>query len=81
MTDKTIVQMLTEGATSFSYTKTDGSTRKATGTLNPDLIPENKRAGSTQPADATTVAYYDLDANDWRSFRKDSLVAGSATSA
>ncbi len=70
----TIVQQLAEGEATFSFRKSDGTTRTAKGTTKVDLIPEGSRAASAPAANAPTVAFFDLDANEWRSFRRDSLV-------
>lgn len=71
---ETLVKSLTEGEVSFKYNKVDGSTREARGTINQNLIPEAKRAPVN--TDGPTVAYYDLDANDWRSFNKANIITG-----
>ena len=61
----------------FSYWKNDGTIREARGTLNPELIPEDKRpkgtfAGIHQPA--ASFAYFDLDKQQWRSFTLDNFI-------
>lgn len=70
---ETLVKGLTEGSVSFKYRKADGSTRAATGTLNLDLIPTDKRPAAIK-TDGPSVPYYDTDANGWRSFRRDALI-------
>jgi hypothetical protein len=72
-----ITTLLTEGRVTFSYRKTDGTTRKATGTTRNDLIPEDKRAETTQDANSQTVAYYDEGKSAWRSFRRENLDAAT----
>ena len=49
--------------------------RHARGTLHPELIPEDKKPVGKYPTRAYsgTMAYYDLDRQDWRSFRLDAL--------
>ena len=71
---ETLVKGLAEGEVTFKYNKVDGTVRTARGTLNNNLIPEAKRAGDAK-TDGPSVAYFDLEANDWRSFRKESIVA------
>ena len=73
-------QMLQRGIVKFSYYKFNGLLvthvlRQARGTLNMELIPADK-----QPKDSplytpnyTTMSYYDLDVQGWRSFRLDCL--------
>ena len=61
----------------FVYIKSDGSVRAARGTLHPELIPEEKRpkgirqmqiAAGVRKPDYRTIAYFDLDKRDWRTF-------------
>ena len=69
---------LQNGIFRFSYFKTDGSIREATGTLNLELIPEEHRPkndGSTAKEPAPGVfTYYDLEKKSWRSFRCDNFI-------
>ena len=69
---------LQNGIYRFSYFKTDGSIREATGTLNLELIPEEHRPkndGSTAKETAPGVfTYYDLEKKSWRSFRCDNFI-------
>lgn len=66
------------GVWRFSYIKKDGSIREARGTLKPALIPENKMPRNGFETDngtpAGTFVYYDIDAEDWRSFRLDNFI-------
>ena len=70
---------LQNGIYRFSYFKTDGSIREATGTLNLELIPEDKRP-SLQGGDGGRLLppgvfnYYDLEKKAWRSFRYDNFI-------
>lgn len=75
VTTQTLVKKLTEGSVSFKFRKIDGTIREATGTLMNDLIPEDERSTVVPADDAATVAYYDLDAKGWRSFRTNAVVA------
>ena len=69
---------LRNGIYRFSYFKTDGSIREATGTLNFELIPEEHRPktdGSTTKEPAPGVfTYYDLEKKAWRSFRCENFI-------
>jgi hypothetical protein len=69
---------LRTGVYRFSYFKTDGSIREATGTLDPSLIPDDFTPKSGMhpeaPAPASTFRYYDLIAGGWRSFRLDLFI-------
>ena len=72
---------LRNGIYRFSYFKSDGSIREATGTLNMELIPEDKRPKDTLPLQGKgrergclTFTYYDLEKKAWRSFRYDNFI-------
>lgn len=60
---------LEHGIVKFVYTKKDGSTRAARGTLHPELIPEERRSKGMRKPNWKSIAYYDLDKQDWRAFR------------
>ena len=60
------------------YEKLDGSIRVARGTLNPDLIPAEKRPAQsygkpTEPKTVNSVPYYDLGKEAWRMFYPENL--------
>ncbi|MDD5649059.1 MAG: SH3 beta-barrel fold-containing protein [Candidatus Nanoarchaeia archaeon] len=55
----------------FTYVKTDGSTVKALGTLNKDLIPEEFKPKDSSRNTGENVKYFDLNKNAWRSLRLD----------
>ena len=61
---------LRNGVVTFTYTKLDGSLREAKGTLNDLLIPTDKLPKGTSAAkpNFASVAYYDLERQDWRAF-------------
>ena len=60
------------GIVEFSFAKKDGSIRKAIGTL--DLALFDYEAKGSQKENYKSVAYYDLDANGFRSFSIGSLI-------
>lgn len=76
---------LRNGVYRFSYFKSDGSIREARGTLNMELIPEDKRPKGenssplrggrvgSEPAPGV-FTYYDLIAQGWRSFRCENFI-------
>lgn len=74
MADINIVSQLLEGQVTFKYTKSDGSVREATGTLNETLIPADKRAANPTNTEMATLNYFDLGVGEWRAFRKASLI-------
>ena len=60
--------------TTITFTKKDGTERKMLCTLLEDKIPSEKApkgAGKAQSDDA--IAVFDLEKQDWRSFRFDSV--------
>ena len=70
--------MLRAGIVKFSYLKSGAilnEPRQARGTLHPELIPEDKKPKGSPDYKPNwgTMAYYDLDRQDWRSFRLDAL--------
>ena len=73
-------QMLQQGIVKFSYYKINDVIltrviRPARGTLNPELIPapyQPKGSPDYEP-NYSVMAYYDLDVQDWRSFKLDCL--------
>jgi hypothetical protein len=58
------------GVVTFSYKKIDGSTRVATGTL--DSVPATK--GTRREPNYGLLTYFDLEKENWRSCRIDSLI-------
>ena len=61
---------LKNGVVTFSYMKKDSSIRFAKGTLNDLLIPTDKlpKGTSTAEPNYSSMAYFDLERQDWRSF-------------
>ena len=70
--------LLAHGVVEFTYLKRDGTMRTARGTNYLDIIPPSKQpnghqqlmidAGMEQP-NYKSIAYYDLDKEDWRAFK------------
>lgn len=66
--------MLNEGVVGVLFTKKDGTEREMNCTLNFDMIPQDampKNSGRSQPSDS--LAVFDVDKCEWRSFRFDSI--------
>lgn len=55
------------GIVKFIYTKLDGSTRTAWGTLKENLLPATQ--GTGRKANETLVTYYDTEKSSYRSFK------------
>lgn len=66
-----LTKQMRAGVVRFAYEKTDGSLRRAAGTLR-DVATLIK--GTGRPDDGRTVRYYDVDANGWRSFKVENFV-------
>lgn len=71
---------LREGVADLSFEKVkDGQIREMRATLNPDLIPEDKmpKGGSVDQSAGsdTALRVFDLDLNEWRSFRIDKVIS------
>lgn len=57
-----------------TFTKVDGSTRVLRGTLQESAIPTDKAPkGNGRVENLDIVSLFDIEAQDWRSFRIDSL--------
>ena len=64
-----------KGVVEFSYTKKDGSTRIAKGTLNFEIMGEENTPKSGVEYDTeTTTRYFDVNSEGWRSFKNDNFL-------
>lgn len=64
-----------KGVVEFSYTKKDGSTRIAKGTLNFEIMGEENTPKSGVEYDSeTTTRYFDVNSEGWRSFKNDNFL-------
>ena len=61
-------QML-KGIVQFFYTKVDGSTRMAWGTLKADLLPKQAEDSKQKKSNDTVFSYWDTDKQAFRSFK------------
>ena len=83
MTYQEIVDTLREGVVNLSFTKVkDGAVREMRATLVSDQIPSDKMpktdANANTEKNQLAVRVFDLDLQDWRSFRVDSLLTFNA---
>ena len=64
-----------KGVVEFSYTKKDGSTRIAKGTLNFEIMGEENtpKSGVEYDSEATT-RYFDVNSEGWRSFKNENFL-------
>ena len=72
LTMQEIIDTLASGLCKFTFTKKDGTVHNAYGTLNLDMLGPNITVPSYKGT--TTVPYYDLEVNAWRSFKTESFV-------
>lgn len=79
---KDIIDDLADGQVEITFTKVDGTTSVLRGTLDPDLILEDQGKTAAQTTERyktllaehdypDTIAVYDLDKGNWRSFHPD----------
>nr|DAU86831.1 MAG TPA: hypothetical protein [Caudoviricetes sp.] len=69
-----LAKAMREGVVSFSYTKADGSVRRAVGTLR--NVPAGATLGGkkvTKPS-YKTMAYFDTEKNSFRCFKIENLI-------
>ena len=65
---------LRTGVYRFSYFKEEGSIREAVGTLDMMLIPDDQMPKGVGTPAISTVPYFDLEKQEWRSFRLDLFI-------
>ena len=70
---KWLTNLLNEYVVEVTFTKKDGTERVMNCTLLEDYLPETTGVGKAASLDAVSV--YDVDKEDWRSFRWDSIKA------
>jgi len=70
-----IEAILKAGVATVVFTKADGSERKLRGTLKESLIPPSLYNATAITHSTTVQTVFDVDANDWRSFKYDSVKA------
>lgn len=71
--------ILREREVTVIFTKKDGTERKMLCTLSENKIPEEKvPTGSGKTKNSDALAVFDLEKEEWRSFRYDSLKSFSA---
>ena len=75
MDRETLVEGLHKGTCQVVFEKVDGEKRTMNCTLNPNIanMPQPLQEQSNRSKNPNVIAVWDLDANDWRSFRVDSV--------
>ena len=71
-----IVDELRQGIVHLQFKKVNGDLRNMIGTLNRDIIPEEKYPleGKERKETENLVVLFDTEVQDWRSFRTENLV-------
>ena len=65
---------LTQGVVKIKFEKKDGSLREMNATLKPTLVVEyEKKTVKTKEKKKDVMPVFDVDKNEWRSFRLDSV--------
>ena len=67
-----LTKRMRAGVVRFAYEKADGTLRKAAGTLH-EVSATIK--GTGRPDGGQAVRYYDVEADGWRSFKVENLIA------
>jgi hypothetical protein len=71
---KWLIGVLKEQPVDLKFEKKDGSVRKMKATLKSDMVVEyEKKTDKEKVVNEEVLAVFDLDKNEWRSFRLDSL--------
>lgn len=76
MTKEHLLESLRNGVVNVTFTKADGTTRTMNATLNEEYIVENSlqpKGNNTQSAEQDVFRVVDVNLNQWRSFKYDSL--------
>jgi hypothetical protein len=78
MQDSTLIELLKENIMTVEFTKKDGTDRVMLCTLNENVIPlekqpKNPQQDKTTDAPAEAQRVFDVEKNEWRSFRWDGL--------
>ena len=64
------------GPTKVTFTKKDGTVREMNCTLKPDLVIDyEKKTDKTKNVSEETCPVFDIDKQEWRSFRYDSITS------
>lgn len=59
----------------ITFTKKDGTERAMYCTLNPNAVPTKETKTNSRTLPATSLAVFDLEKSEWRSFRWDSITS------
>ena len=68
-------EKMKNGEVRFTFTKKNGETRDARGTVNMDMIPDDYHPKGSYAIPSNTYRYFDLEKYEWRSFIIENLVS------
>lgn len=82
LTRKELLDRLNNNVVDIYFTKVNGQNRKMRATLCPSLMEDksfdvnhNTQMQRNEPQESGTIAVYDLDINEWRSFKIENVHA------
>jgi hypothetical protein len=70
-TEEELIKMLREQTLVVTFLKLDGEQRVMTCTKSWEIIPESKRPSTAKDPKPGTINVWDINADNWRSFRYD----------
>lgn len=73
MTKEQMTEFLVKGTVKVTFVKLNGEEREMLATLVADRLPETKGVGRAPNPDVVTVL--DVEKQEWRAFRVDSVIA------
>lgn len=75
-TTSQLIDHLKNGIVEVTFTKQNGEVRKMVCTLDLNIIPEDHIPNSAeQSVNSSAIKVFDLEKDEWRSFRKDSVIS------
>jgi hypothetical protein len=77
-----LIEQLHKGLCSVVFEKTDGEERTMKCTLNPIIaksMPQTLQEQSNRAKNPNVIAVWDVEKDDWRAFRVDSVTSFSST--
>jgi len=72
-----VLNTMTQGIAVFGFQKSDGTIRTAIGTLDHSRIPskDHPKGTGTKKPNPDVQSFYDLQAMQWKSYKKASLIS------
>jgi len=70
-----LVKLLKTNICVVEFVKVNGEKRQMSCTLDEKIVPPRQTDGKTKKINENNVAVWDIDKQDWRSFRKDNVIS------